>query len=392
MADKIERFETAAIRTQIERGKEREHSSPIFPTSGYIFHSAEQMEALFKGEEEGNIYSRYSNPNCTEFEDKMKKLERMPFALASASGMASVFSCFMGLLEQGDHILSSRALFGSTIQVLNHFLPKYGIEHTSIDGKNIESWTQALRPNTKMLFIESPSNPGLDLIDLEQAAAFARAHNLIFAIDNCFATPYLQNPSDFGADVVVHSATKFIDGQGRVGGGVVLMQEPYYEPIKYFQRQTGPSLSPFNAWILSKSLETLAVRMDKHCANALELAARLEGHSALNFVKYPFLPSHPDYAIAKKQMKQGGGLITIEVKGGLKSGQAFLNKLQMLSISANLGDTRTIVTHPATSTHSKLSPEEREAVNIGDGLIRISVGLEHIDDITNDIVQALDGI
>ncbi|TDM00237.1 MAG: O-succinylhomoserine sulfhydrylase [Flavobacteriaceae bacterium] len=385
------KFETQAIRTQTETTSQREHSTPIFPTSGYVFDSAEQMRALFAGEEEGNIYSRYTNPNCLEFEEKMKLLEKMPYAISSSSGMASIFSIFMGILKNGDHLISSKAVFGSTFQILDAFLPNYGIQSTFVDAFDEKTWEAAIRPTTKMFYIESPSNPGLEVYDLSVVKAFCLKHNLIFVIDNCFATPYLQTPASFGADIVCHSATKFIDGQGRVGGGITLCQEEeHFELIKKFQRQTGPTLSPFNAWILSKSLETLAVRMEKHCANALEIATALESHPELNWVKYPGLVSHPNYELAKKQMKLGGGLIAFEVKGGLERGRAFLDGISMCSVSANLGDTRSIITHPASTTHSKLSEEQRLDSGITQGMIRLSVGLEHPEDILADIYQSLE--
>lgn len=384
------KFETQAIRTQTKTTGEREHSTPIYPTSGYLFDDAEQIRSLFAGEQEGNIYSRYTNPNCSEFEEKMKLLEKMPFAISSASGMASIFSIFMGLLEQGNHLISSKSIFGSTHQILSNFLPKYGITATLVDGQDESEWEKALSTSSKMFYLETPSNPGLEVFDLEKVKKFCIKHQLIFVVDNCFATPYIQQPVDFGADVVCHSATKFIDGQGRVSGGITLCnKEEHFELIKRFQRQTGPTLSPFNAWILSKSLETLAVRMDRHCENALSLALHFENHSEINWVKYPFLPSHPQYELAKKQMTQGGGLITFEVKGGLERGQRFLDSIRLLSRSVNLGDTRTIVTHPSSSTHSKLTEEERLDASITQGMVRISVGLEHIDDIVADVEQAL---
>lgn len=387
---KYTNFETLAIRTQTERGNEREHSTPIFPTSGFVFDDAEQMRSLFAGETQGNIYSRYSNPNCTEFEAKIALMEKFPRALSSASGMASIFSTFMALLKQGDHLLSSKAIFGSSIQIINNFLPNYGISNSYINPTDIDSWDDFIKPETKMIFIETPSNPGLEIIDLALAGKFAKKHNLIFVVDNCFATPYLQTPADFGADIVTHSATKFMDGQGRVGGGVIAMKEEFYDKVKSFQRQTGPSLSPFNAWVLSKSLETLALRMDKHCANALFLAKEMSKCNELNWVKYPFLESHPQYEIAKKQMLLGGGLFSFELKGGVERGVKFLNSLELLSLSANLGDTRTIVTHPASTTHSKLSPQEKADVGITQGMVRVSVGLEHPEDILEDLLQAVD--
>lgn len=383
------KFETKAIRLQTGRSQHREHAVPLFNTSSFVFDHAEQMRALFADEAEGNIYSRFSNPNCREFEMKMAALEGVEDAHATASGMAAIFAGFAGLLKSGDHVLASRALFGSTVGILNQVLPGFGIQTTFVDPLAPESWAGALTPATKMLFLETPSNPGLALADLELAGQFARRHQLIFHVDNCFATPYLQNPARYGADLITHSATKFIDGQGRVLGGVVAGKGEWVDKVRKFCRKTGPALAPFNAWILSKSLETLHVRMDRHCANALALAQHFEKHPEILRVNYPFLPSHPQYEIAQKQMRLGGGIVTLVVEGGLARGRRFLDSLQMLSLTANLGDSRTIATHPASTTHAKLTDEEREAVGIEPGLIRLSVGLEHIDDIVGDIEQAL---
>lgn len=383
------KFETKAIRLQTETTQHREHSTPLFPTSSFLFEDAEQMRAIFANEQEGNIYSRFTNPNCREFELKMAALEETEDAVSMASGMSAVLSTFLSFLQQGDHILASKAIFGSTYQVILNWLPRWGITHTFVDANNIDSWSESVQANTKMLFVETPSNPGLDIVDLEKAGAFAKTNDLIFAVDNCFATPYLQQPARFGADLVSHSATKFIDGQGRVLGGVVCGNKELIAEIRRFGRNTGPTLSTFNAWILSKSLETLHVRMDRHCTNALALAERLSQHPQISKVNYPFLQSHPSHQIAKNQMKQGGGLVTFELKNGLRAGQHLLNHIKMCSLSANIGDTRTIVTHPASTTHARLTGEARQAVSITDGLIRVSVGLEHIDDIVADIEQAI---
>jgi O-succinylhomoserine sulfhydrylase len=382
------KFETAAIRLQTERSQHREHSTPIFPTSSFVFDDAEQMRSLFADELEGNIYSRFTNPNCSELEQKMAALEGVDAAVCTASGMAAIFASVMGLLRSGDHMLATKAIFGATHTVFTQWLPRWGITCDWLDTDTTH-WQEALRPNTKMLFIETPSNPGLDIIDLEAAGRFARQNNLVFNVDNCFATPYLQQPARFGADLITHSSTKFIDGQGRVLGGVVAGRNDLIAEIKKFCRSTGPSLSPFNAWILSKSLETLAVRLDRHCDNALTLAKHLSAHDAVQRVRYPFLDSHPACEVARKQMKNGGGLVTFEVKGGLEQGRRFLDALQMLSLSANLGDTRSIATHPASTTHAKMTAEARHDAGISDGLIRISAGLEHIDDIIADIDHAL---
>jgi O-succinylhomoserine sulfhydrylase len=381
---------TRAIRTQVPRTNEMEHASPLFLTSSFCFDNAEEMRAAFADESDDNIYSRFSNPNVQEFIDKMCILEGAEHGFATASGMSAVFASFMALLKQGDHLLCCNSIFGSTHTVITKFLPRFGIETSYVPADKPEEWEKAIRPNTKMIFLETPTNPGLDIIDLDFAGKLAQNHNLILNVDNCFATPLGQRPFDFGAHLVVHSATKWIDGQGRVLGGIVLGDKKLIHDIYLFCRSTGPALSPFNAWVLSKAIDTLEVRMDRHAASALFLAQKLEGHPKLASLRYPFLPSHPQHAIAVKQMKNGGGIVCFELKGGLEAGRAFLDSLKMLSLTANLGDTRSIASHPASTTHARLSEPERQAVNITPGLIRISVGLEHPDDILNDILQALE--
>jgi len=316
-------------------------------------------------------------------------LEGTEDGIATASGMAAMYISMASLLKAGDHVLASRSVFGSTHQILNVIFPRFNISYSYADIADPNSWESKIQPNTKMIFVETPSNPALDIIDLAWLGKLANKHKLILNVDNCFATPYLQNPAKYGAHLVTHSATKFIDGQGRVIGGAVLGNKDLIKEVRFFARHTGPSMSPFNAWILSKSLETLAVRMERHCQNALELANYLQSHVEVVKVKYPFLPSHPQYELAKRQMKLGGGVVTFEIKGGIDRGRKFLNSLKMLSHSANLGDTRSIATHPASTTHSKLSEEERLAVGITPGLVRISVGLENIHDILADIEQAI---
>lgn len=387
-----EHFDRDTIRTQAERSQHREHSVPIFPTSSFIFDSAEQARALFAGDEQGPVYSRYSNPNTDEFIEKLCKLEKTEDGIATASGMAAMYSSLVSFLRSGDHIVASRSLFGSTHQIITQLLPRWGIDHTYVAATSTEEWEQAIRPETKMIFVETPSNPGLDIVDLERLGKLAQQHDIMLNVDNCFATPYLQRPTDFGATIVTHSATKFIDGQGRVLGGAVLGSAELIEEVRFFTRHTGPAMSPFNAWILSKSLETLSVRMERHCESARQLALRLEKTKGINWVRYPFLDSHPHAELARKQMKHGGGLVTFEVAGGQTSAQRFMDALKMLSLSSNLGDTRTIATHPASTTHSKLSEEERAAVGITEGLVRISVGLEGVDEIYGDIIQALDSV
>ena len=383
------RRETKLIRTQVARTENREHSVPLYMTSSYTFDNADHMADLFNEDEDGYIYSRYSNPNITEFVQKVADLEGTETGWATSSGMAAIFSTFGAFLESGDEILSSRSVFGSTHKLFTEVFPKWGIKTNYVPFDQIELWEKAITPNTKILYLETPTNPGVDIIDLKRAGELARAHNLLFVVDNCFATPINQRPIEFGADLIIHSATKYFDGQGRTMGGIILGTEENIKKIEGFARHTGPALSPFNAWTLSKSLETLALRVDRHNSNALILAEKLEAHPKVNWVKYPFLPSHPQYEIAKNQMEGGGGLVTFEIIGGLKEGKKFLNGLKLLSLTANLGDSRSIATHPASTTHSKLSEEDRDKVGISPGLIRISAGLEHVDDIWEDIEQAL---
>ena len=384
-----ENFETIAIRLQAKRSAFKEHSVPLYLTSSYKFDDAEEMRALFANEKEGNVYSRYANPNTTELIDKMAALEGAEAGWVTATGMAAIFTTFGAFLKSGDHVLSSRSVFGSTHQLLANVFSKWGITYSYADLDQPKAWEGLIQANTKLIFIETPSNPGIDIIDLAFIAQIAKKHGVLFVVDNCFATPYLQQPIKLGADISIHSATKYIDGQGRTLGGVILGSKSSMLEIEGFARHSGPAMSPFNAWILSKSLETLAVRMDRHCENALKVAEYLEKHPKIKLVKYPFLASHPQYSIAKKQMKQGGGIVTIVVNKGVEGARKFMDGLKMFSISANLADTRSIATHPATSTHSKLTEEQRLEVGIEQGSIRLSIGLEHIDDILKDIEGAL---
>lgn len=381
--------ETDAIRTQITRSSFLEHSNPLYLTSSFVFEDAEDMRASFAEEKNRNVYSRFSNPNNAELVDKLCQLEGAEAGQTFATGMGAIFSSFAALLNSGDHVLSARAVFGSTHTLFTKIFPKWNIETTYFDATDLDALDDLVTPKTKILYVESPTNPGLQIIDLEFLGKFAKTHKLIFIVDNCFATPYLQQPITFGADIVIHSATKLIDGQGRVLGGIALGRKDLIREIYVFSRNTGPSLSPFNAWILSKSVETLAVRLYKHCDNAEQLALFLENHQKVKDTRYPFLPTHPQFDLAKKQMKRGGNIIAFEVEGGLNGGQQFIDHIKMCSITSNLGDSRTIISHPASSTHSKLSVEERRQVGISDGLIRVSVGLEHISDIIEDIDQAL---
>ncbi|WP_036382680.1 PLP-dependent aspartate aminotransferase family protein [Muricauda sp. MAR_2010_75] len=386
----MKQFETEAIRTQMERTQFLEHSSPMYLTSSFVFEDAEDMRASFAEEKDRNIYSRYSNPNSSEFIDKVCKMEGAENGFAFASGMAAVYSTFAALLESGDHIVSCKSVFGSTHTLFTQFFPKWNITTSYFGANDLDIVEGLITPNTKIIFVESPTNPGVDVLDLERLGNIAKKHGLIFIIDNCFASPYLQQPIKFGADLVIHSGTKLMDGQGRVLAGITVGSNELVDKVYRFSRITGPALSPFNAWVLSKSLETLALRVDRHCANALELATYLEGHDKIEWVKYPFLESHPQYELAKKQMKAGGCVVAFEVKGGLEAGRKFFDNIELLSLSANLGDSRSIVTHPASTTHSKLSKEDRASVGISDGMVRVSVGLEHIKDIIADIEQALE--
>lgn len=381
--------QTLAIRTQTAQSFEMEHSTPLYLTSSFTFDTAEDMRAAFADETDDNIYSRYSNPTVDEFVKKMCLLEGAEAGFATASGMAAVFNSIFALLKAGDHLICCSSVFGSTHALATKFLPKYGIECTLVSSTKPEEWEAAVKPNTKMVYLETPTNPQLEVIDLAWVGDFAKKHNIIFNVDNCFASPILQNPIEFGADIVSHSATKWIDGQGRVLGGIVVGRADLIREIYLFCRNTGPSMSAFNAWVLSKSLETLDVRMERHCANALAIATKLEQNDKIAWVKYPFLPSHPQYEIAIKQMKKGGGVLCFELNGGVESGRKFLDALELLSMTPNLGDTRSIASHPTSTTHSKLSEAERQAIGITPGLIRISAGLENVNDILADIEQAL---
>ncbi|MBK9282871.1 MAG: aminotransferase class I/II-fold pyridoxal phosphate-dependent enzyme [Sphingobacteriaceae bacterium] len=385
----MKEFETNAIRAQLERTSYNEHTVPVFLTSSFIFDTAEDMRKAFADESDAFIYSRYSNPNTEEFIQKVCLLEGAEAGVATSSGMAAIYSSLAALLKSGDHIISCSSVFGATHAIFTKYFPKWNISYSYFNAADEKAIEKLIKPETKIIFLETPTNPGIDVLDLELIGQIAKKHNLILIIDNCFATPYLQQPIQFGADIVIHSATKYMDGQGRVLGGIAVGKKELIHEIYLFARLTGPSLSPFNAWTLSKSLETLALRMDKHSENALYIAEHLQQNDKIEFVKYPFLKSHPRYEIAKKQMKSGGGIIAFNINGGYSAAQNFMDKLKMIKISPNLGDARTIATHPASSTHCKLSDQEREEVGIGPGLIRISVGLENKNDILADILQAL---
>lgn len=387
----MKKEQSQIIRQQTPRSSSREHSVPLYLTSSFIFDTAEQGRAIFAEEETGMVYSRYANPNTSEFIERVCVMEGADAGLSFSSGMAAVFASFAAFVEQGDHIVSARAIFGSTHQLFTQLFPRWGVSHTYVNSADIEEWENAIQPNTKIVFLESPSNPGLELYDLEKLGALKQKYpHIIFSIDNCFATPYLQKPLQYGFDLSVHSATKYMDGQGRVLGGVVVGKQELMDKMMFFIRHTGPAMSPFNAWVLSKSLETLPLRMDRHCSNALVLAQALAEHPDISDVKYPFLPSHPQYELAKKQMKAGGGIVTFEVEGGQERAFRFVDALQMIKYTSNLGDARSIATHPASTTHSKLSEEDRNSLGIRPGTIRMSVGLEDVEDIIEDVLQALE--
>ena len=386
------KLETSAIRSQMERSQYLEHSTPLHLTSSFVFEDAEDMRASFAEEKKRNIYSRFTNPNTSEFTQKVTDMEGAEDGVSFATGMGAIFGTFAALLNSGDHVVSARSIFGSTHTLFTKYLPKWNIETSYFKVEEPETIKALIQPNTKILYAETPTNPGIDIIDLELLGKISKKHNLILVIDNCFATPYLQQPIKYGADLVIHSATKLIDGQGRVLGGVTVGNSKLIREIYLFARNSGSALSPFNAWILSKSMETLTVRVDRHCQTALATADFLESHPKINWVKYPFLKSHPQYELAKKQMSQGGSIVAFEVKGGLKAGRDFLDALDMLSLSSNLGDSRSIITHPASTTHYKLSEADRLEVGITDGMIRLSVGLEHKEDIQDDLKKALDKI
>ncbi len=384
-------IETLAVRSGYEQTHEQENSEAIFPTSSFRYQSAAQAAARFSGEEKGNVYSRFTNPTVRTFEQRLALMEGGEACVATASGMSAILSTFMALLEQGDHVVSSQSIFGTTKVLFNKYLAKFGIEVTFVSQTALSEWEQAIRPNTKALFLETPSNPLTEIADLAEISALAKRCDSLLIVDNCFCTPILQRPLEQGADIVIHSATKFLDGQGRgIGGAVVGSELVVEEHVRAFMRTAGPSMSPFNAWIFLKGLETLSIRMKAHCQNALQLSTWLSGHSAVEQVFYPELKSHPQYELACKQQSAGGGLVSFRVKGGQAEAWSVIDQTQMLSITANLGDVKTSITHPATTTHCRVEPEERLKAGITDNLVRISVGLEFIGDIKADLARGLD--
>ncbi|MDX1346851.1 MAG: O-succinylhomoserine sulfhydrylase [Thiomicrorhabdus chilensis] len=384
-------IETLAVRAGYDQTGEQENSEAIFPTSSFRYHSAAQAAARFSGEEKGNVYSRFTNPTVRAFENRLALMEGGEACVATASGMSAILSTFMGLLQSGDHVVSSQSIFGTTKVLFNKYLSKFGVEVTFVSQTQCSEWTEAIQPNTKALFLETPSNPLTEVADLGAISKIAKDNDCVLIVDNCFCTPILQRPLEQGADIVIHSATKFLDGQGRaIGGAVIGSSELIEEPVRGFMRTAGPTMSPFNAWIFLKGLETLSVRMEAHCQRAFELASWLADHPAVEQVFYPGLESHPQYELAAKQQSAGGGLVSFRVKGSQDQAWSVIDSTKMLSITANLGDVKTSITHPATTTHSRVDPQERLQAGITDNLIRISVGLESIEDIKKDLARGLD--
>jgi O-succinylhomoserine sulfhydrylase len=390
MSDDFE-LETLALHTGVHRSQFNEHSEGLYLTSSFVFDNAAQAAARFSGAEAGNIYSRFTNPTVTAFEERLAALEGGEACVATSSGMSAILSCIMGLLSAGDHIVASQSLFGATVNLFNNILKRFNIDTTFVSATDVSAWESAIRPNTRLFFIETPSNPLTEISDIATLGALAKKSGVWLAVDNCFCSPMLQRPLDLGADIVIHSATKYLEGQGRVlGGAVVGKRDLLMEGGVFgFLRTAGPSLSPFNAWVILKGMETLKIRMEAHSANALEVARWLEGHPNVEKVYYPGLPSHPQYELGKRQQKRGGGIVSFEVKDGKEGAWRVIDSVRMLSITANLGDVKSTLTHPATTTHARISQESRDAAGISDGLLRIAVGLEAVKDITADLARGL---
>ncbi|HSZ10832.1 MAG TPA: O-succinylhomoserine sulfhydrylase [Rhizomicrobium sp.] len=387
------RARTQAVRGGQKRTAFQETAEALFLTSGYAYEAAEEAEARFKGESEGYQYTRFGNPTVSMFEQRMAALEGAPVARATASGMAAVTATFLCALRSGDHIIGAKAMFGACRYVIEDILPRFGITNTIVDGGDVEAWADAIKPNTKMLFLETPANPTLAIVDLKAIAKLADKAGALLVVDNAFASPALQRPMEHGAHIVIHSSTKYIDGQGRCLGGVILCGQDFLKNhLQVFLRNTGPSMSPFNAWVHLKSLETLDLRMRAHCENALKVADFLAGQSKIARVLYPFRADHPQHALARAQMEGGGGVVTFDIKGGKEAAYRFANALELIDISNNLGDTKSLITHPATTTHQRLSPEARADLGITEGMMRLSVGLEDAADLCEDIEQALKAV
>lgn len=385
-------FETLAIRAGIQRSQFNEHSEALYLTSSFVFENAAQAAARFSGEEAGTVYSRYTNPTVDMLQERLAALEGAEACVATASGMSAILACVMCFTRSGDHIVASRGIFGATVQLLNNWLTRFGITTTFVSPTDVDEWAAAVRPTTRLLFLETPSNPLTEISDIAALGALARRSGALLAVDNCFCTPALQRPLELGADIVIHSATKYLDGQGRVLGGAVLgKRDLIQEPLTTFLRNAGPTLSPFNAWVILKGLETLKLRMDAHSANALALARWLETHPRVERVFYPGLASHAQYELAARQQTTGGGIVSFSVKGGRAAAWQVVDSTRMISITANLGDVKTTITHPASTTHGRLSTEAREKAGIGEGLLRVAVGLEGVGDIQQDLERGLAG-
>ena len=382
--------ETLAVRAGIERSQFNEHSEALYLTSSFVFDNAAQAAARFSNAEPGNVYARFTNPTVTAFQTRLAAMEGAEACLATASGMAAILSCVMGLLKAGDHIVSSRSVFGATVQLFNNVLGKWGLDTTYVSQTDLSAWRAAIKPNTKLFFVETPSNPLTEIADLAGLAEIAHANGILLVVDNCFCTPILQRPLELGADVVIHSATKYLDGQGRVLGGAVLgRQDMMTESILPFLRTAGPSISPFNAWICLKGLETLRIRMDAQCNAATQLANWLAKHPNIERVYYPGLANHPQFELAKRQQSMSGGVVSFDVKGSRERAWHVVDSTKLLSITANLGDTKSTITHPASTTHGRISAEARASAGIGEGLLRVAVGLENIEDIKADLARGL---
>ena len=388
--DTLPGFETLAVRAGQQRTAECEHSEPIFPTSSYVFESAAAAAARFSGEQAGNIYSRFTNPTVRTFEQRLAALEGGERCVATASGMAAIYATCAGLLQAGDHVVSSRSIFGSTTLLFNNYLHKFGIETTFVAQDDLSAWEAAIRPETRLLFLETPSNPLTEVADIAELADLAHDNSCLLVVDNCFCTPALQRPLALGADIVIHSATKYLDGQGRcVGGAVVGREDVVGEGVYGFLRTCGPTMSPFNAWVFLKGLETLSIRMRAHCASAQLLADWLQAQPGISRVYYPGLVSHPQHELAARQQSGFGGIVAFDLKGGKEAAWKLIDATRICSITANLGDTKTTITHPATTTHGRLTPEQREESGLSDGLVRVAVGLESIDDLRADLARGL---
>lgn len=390
--DELE-LDTLAVRAGTHRSQFNEHSEAMYLTSSFVFKNAAEAAARFSGEDAGMVYSRYTNPTVSAMQERLAALEGAECCVATASGMSAILGCVMALLNAGDHIVASRSIFGATVQLFGGLLSRFGIETTFVSATDVSAWEKAMRPSTKLLFLETPSNPLTEVSDLAALAEVAHRRGALLAVDNCFCSPVLQRPLELGADIIIHSATKYLDGQGRVLGGAVLgKREVILDKMTGFLRSAGPTLSPFNAWVILKGLETLGLRMQAHSKSALELAQWLEQHPKVERVYYPGLPSHPQHALAMRQQKTGGGIVSFDVKGAREEAWRVVDSTQLISITANLGDTKTTITHPASTTHGRLPPEARAAAGIKDGLLRVAVGLEAVSDLKTDLARGLSKI